>query len=229
MAQPSSTAPDEEMRSLLSKPRRFVWFFRPIAPLLLCALCSVSLGVFAYMQSSLYPRSPSTVEHWFPHLQAPGVRTLSAPELEKNGYYLRVITTLPATGPGRAARILLSARSEHENALYSIDTDGRNLQRLPETLPCDTDFAFTPDAHELICRSSVYPFDPITLRVTGEKALSDPAFGLAIWGSDSHQFVTATLVGADKDVSFYHTDATYSSIARTAILLFDNVPMPLGL
>lgn len=229
MAQPSSTAPDEEMRSLLSKPRRFVWFFRPIAPLLLCALCSVSLGVFAYMQSSLYPRSPSTVEHYFPHLQAPGVRTLSAPELEKNGYYLRVITTLPATGPGRAARILLSARSEHENALYSIDTDGRNLQRLPETLPCDTDFAFTPDAHELICRNSVYPFDPITLRVTGEKALSDPAFGLAIWGSDSHQFVTATLVGADKDVSFYHADATYSSIARTAILLFNNVPMPLGL
>ena len=53
MAQPSSTAPDEEMRSPSPKPRRFAWFFQPIAPLLLCALCSVSLGVFAYMQSSL--------------------------------------------------------------------------------------------------------------------------------------------------------------------------------
>jgi hypothetical protein len=185
MAQLSSTAPNEEMRSPLPKPRRFARFFQPIAPLLLCVLCSVSLGVFAYMQASLYPRSPSTVEYSFPHLQAPGVHALSVPELEKNGYYLRVITTLPAASPGRAARILLSAWSEHENALYSIDTDGRNLQRLPETLPCDGAFMFTPDARELTCKQwfMVHPFDRVTLRVTGEMTLIDPVIDLAIWGT----------------------------------------------
>jgi hypothetical protein len=147
--------------------------------------------------------------------------------LNSNGYYLSVITTRPAAGPGRAARILLSAWSERERALYSIDTDGRNLHRLPETLPCDRDFTFTPDEHVLICQSQTpaYPFDLVTLRAAGEKALSDPAFGLAIWGADSHQFVTATLVGADRDVSVYHADTTYSSITRTAILLFNDVPM----
>ena len=62
------------------------------------------------------------------------------PELERNGHYLSVITTLPAAGPGSAARILLKAWSEHENALYSIDTDGHNLQRLSETLPCEREF-----------------------------------------------------------------------------------------
>jgi hypothetical protein len=153
-----------------------------------------SIGVFAYVRSSLYVHSASPQTYSFPNLQAPGLRALPVTELEKQ-YDLSIIATLPAAGPGRAARILLSAWSDHERALYSIDTDSRNLQRLPETLPCTGDVAFTPDAHELTCQGWfwVYPFDPVALRMTGEKTLNEPTIGAAFWGSDSHQFVTSSV------------------------------------
>ncbi|HEY7021671.1 MAG TPA: hypothetical protein VH349_11185 [Ktedonobacterales bacterium] len=231
MAQPSSTTPDEEMRSPLPKPRRFAWFFQPITLLLLCARCGVSIGVFVYVRSSLYPRTSSTLKYSFPHLQAPGLHALSAPELERNGYYLSVITTLPAAGPGRAARILLNAHRDHDQALYSIDTDGRNLQRLPETLPCDGGFMFTPDARELTCKQwfMVYPFDPVTLRVTGEMTLIDPVIDLAIWGPDSHQFVTSSIIGLDRGISLYQVDGSYTKLSRLAVMLFSSISSSVAL
>lgn len=230
MAQPSSTAPDEEMRSPLPKPRRFARSFWLIIFLSFFALCSVSLGSIAYALSAIRLHTSSSPAYSFPHLQAPGLRALPVTDLEKR-YNLSIIATLPAAGPERAARILLSARSDHDQALYSIDTDGRNLQRLPETLPCDGAFMFTPDARELTCKQwfMVYPFDPVTLRVTGEMTLIDPVINLAIWGPDSHQFVTSSVIGADRGVSFYRADATYSSITPTAILLFNNAPIRLSL
>jgi hypothetical protein len=145
-------------------------------------------------------------------------------DLEKR-YDLSILATLPAAGPGRAARILLNAHQDHDQALYSIDTDGRNLQRLPETLPCDGGFMFTPDARELTCKKwfLVYPFDPITLRVTGEETLNDPVIDLAMWGPDSHQFVTSSIIGLERGISLYQVDGSYTKLSRLAVMLFSDV------
>ena len=70
MAQPSSTAPDEEMRSPLPKPRRFAWFFRPITLLVLCALCAISAGIIVYIRIRPAPQQTFS----FPHLQASALR-----------------------------------------------------------------------------------------------------------------------------------------------------------
>jgi hypothetical protein len=224
MSPPSSAAPDEEMRSPPPKPHTFAGFLRPIILLLLCALCSVSIGVFAYVRSSLYIHSSSPQTYSFPNLQAPGVRALPVTELEKQ-YDLSILATLPAAGPGRAARILLSAWSDHERVLYSIDTDGRNLQRLPERLPCQEDDGFlgvtlTPDMRMLACDGPLrlYPFDSVTLRVTGQMTVSEPRVGIPVWGSDSHQFVTWTTVQGNQTVALYRLDDAYTTSTLAALL-----------